>query len=133
VTRQLVALAGIVVLVTVPSACTPASACPRTVDEARKVVWDDEIVGGGYVIRFVPAADGPDRGYDINVTRPVSERARMDTFYLRTPIEIPGIEAGMPVLLIGARTDRNMVVVQGPECPALMPTTEEDVTWRAAD
>jgi hypothetical protein len=134
VTRQLVALAGIAALVTVSSACTPASACPRTVDEARQIVWDDEIVvGGGYVIRFVPAAIGPDRGYDINVTRPVSERARMDTFYLRTPIEIPGIEAGMPVLLIGARTDRNTVVVQGPECPALTPTTEEDVTRRAGD
>jgi hypothetical protein len=133
VTRELVVLAGIAALVTVSSACTPASACPRTVDEARQVGWDDEIVGGGYVTRFVPAANGPDSGYDINVTRPFSERARMDTFYLRTPIEIPGIEAGMPVLLIGARTDRNMVVVQGPECPALTPATEEDVTWRAGD
>jgi hypothetical protein len=39
----------------------------------------------------------------------------------------------MPVLLIGARTDQNMVVVPGPECPALAPTTEEDVTWRAGN
>jgi hypothetical protein len=127
------ALVGLAMIALSTAACTPASACPRTVDEARQITWDDGVVGGGYVIRYVPAANGLDRGYDINVSRPVSERARMDTFYLRTPMEIPGIEAGMPVLLIGARTDRNHIVVQGAECPALTPTTEEDVTWRFGD
>jgi hypothetical protein len=130
--RKLVALAGTAALVGV-SACTPASACPRTVDDAMQVAFDEDVVAGGYVIRYVPAPNGLDRGYDINVTRPVSERARMETYVLRTPIEIPGIEAGMPVLLIGARTDRHLVVVPGPECPALTPTTEQDVAQQFGD
>jgi hypothetical protein len=119
---------AVALLVMTASGCTPASSCPRTVEEAKLVDWDDEIVAGGYVIRYIPAPNGPERGYDINVSRPVSERASMDTYFLRTPIELAGIEDGMPVLLIGARTDRDKIVVQGAECPVLTPTTDEDVT-----
>ena len=130
--RRAVALGVAVALLAMSTACTPASACPRTVDEARQVTWDEEIVGGGHVIRFVPSPRGSSRGYDVNVTRPVSGRAQMDTYFLRTSEELDGIEDGMPVLLIGARTDRRPVVVAG-ACPPLTPTTEEDVTWRLDD
>jgi hypothetical protein len=130
--RRVAAFSTASLVVIASSACTPASACPRTVDEARQVTWDEEIVGGGHVIRFVPSPLGSSRGYDVNLTRPVSGSAQMDTYFLRTPVELDGIEAGMPVLLIGARTDRRPVVVAG-ACPALTPTTEEDVTWRLDD
>ena len=130
--RRAVALGSTVELFATSTACTPASACPRTVDEARHVTWAEEIVGGGYVIRFVPSPRGSARGHDVNLTRPVSGPAQMDTYFLRTTVELAGIEAGMPVLLIGARTDRRPVVVAG-ACPALTPTTEEDVTWRLGD
>ena len=130
--RRAVALGIAAALLATSTACTPASVCPRTVDEARQVTWDEEIVGGGFVIRFVPSPRATSRGYDVNLTRPVSGRAQMDTYLLRTTVELDGIEAGMPVLLIGARTDRRPVVVVG-ACPALTPTTEEDVTWRLDD
>ena len=130
--HRLVAVASAVVVVIASSACTPASACPRTVDEARQVTWDDEIVGGGYVIRFVPGTQATNRGYEINLTRPVSERAQMDTYVLQTPVEIEGMADATPVLLIGARTDRAHRVVAG-ACPPLTSTTDEDVTWREKD
>ena len=81
------------------------------------------------MIRFVPAPVGSARGYDINVTRPVSEGAQMNTYFLRTATEIPGISDGMPVLLMGDRTDRHFVLVAG-ACPALTPTTDDDVAER---
>jgi len=130
--RRLMAFPGAVMLVTASTACTPASACPRTIDEARQVTFDDQIVGGGYVIRFVPGGPPSTRGYEVNVTRPVSERAQLDTYLLQTPTEIAGIGNGTPVLFIGERTDRAHRVVAG-GCPPLTPTTDEDVTWRAED
>lgn len=96
-------------------------------DEASQVTWDDEIVGGGYVIRFVPGDRATNRGYEVNLTRAVSERARLDTYLLQTAVEIDGIANGTPVLLVGARTDRATRVVAG-ACSPLTPTTEEDVT-----
>lgn len=109
------------------SGCDLASRCPRTVDEAAETDWGDAIVGGGYAIRFVPSPQLGSRGYDVNLTRPVSDRAMLDTYFLRVEDEIPGIAAGDPVVLIGARTDRAHTVVGG-VCPALTVTTEEDVS-----
>ena len=104
-----------------------ASRCPLTVDEAAETEWGDAIVGGGYAIRFVPSPQLRFRGYDVNLTRPVSDRAMLDTYFLRAEGEIPGIAAGDPVVLIGARTDRAHTVVAG-ACPALTVTTDEDVS-----
>ncbi len=106
--------------------------CPRTVDEALTVEFDDEIVGGGYVIRFVPSPEDPSfRGYDINLTRPVSPRAELETYFLPAESEIPGIADGMPVLFIGERVEpHGPTSLRAGTCPALTPTTEEDVTNR---
>ena len=103
------------------------SRCPLTVDEAAETDWGDAVVGGGYAIRFVPSPQLRFRGYDVNLTRPVSDRAMLDTYFLRVEDEIPGIAAGDPVLLVGARTDRAHTLVAG-ACPALTVTTEEDVS-----
>jgi hypothetical protein len=109
--------------------------CPRTVEEAMAVEWDDQIVGGGYAIRFVPSPDDPAfRGYDINLTRPVSDRADLDTYFLPIAAPIPGIQDGMPVLFIGERVDPfGPTSLRAGACPALTPTTEADVTNRFGD
>ena len=119
-----------VVLSLAATACDLGTGCPMTVDEATEMSFGDAIAGGGYVIRFIPSPDPSFRGYDVNVTRPVSERALMDTYFLRTSTELAGISDGDPVLLIGARTDRAHVVVAG-MCPPLTVTSEEDVSWEA--
>jgi hypothetical protein len=106
---------------------TDLGGCPATVDEAAEMDFDDAIVGGGYAIRFVPSPQLRFRGYDVNLTRPVSDRAMLDTYFLRVEDEIPGIAAGDPVLFIGARTDRAHTLVAG-ACPPLTVTTEEDVS-----
>lgn len=99
--------------------------CPTTVDEAAELDWGDAIVGGGAVIRFIPAPQPEFRGYDINLTRPISERARLNTYFLTVSDEIPGIAAGDAVLFIGTRTDRASRLVPG-VCPPLTVTTDED-------
>lgn len=126
---MLAAALGLALSVAV-SACDLGTGCPKTVDEATKMSFGEAIVGGGYAIRFIPSADPSFRGYDVNVTRPVSERATMDTYFLRASTELPGISDGDPVLLVGARTDRAHVVVAG-TCPPLTLTSEEDVSWEA--
>jgi hypothetical protein len=110
------------------TACDLGTGCPTTVDDAAELSFGDEIVGGGYAIRFIPSADPLFRGYEVNVTRPVSERATMVTYFLRTAAELPGVSGGDPLLLIGARTDRAHIVVAG-GCPPLTATSEEDVSW----
>jgi hypothetical protein len=128
-TRAVAAALGIVLSLT-SSACELGTGCPTTVDEAAEMSFGDAIVGSGYAIRFIPSADPAFRGYDVNVTRPVSERATMVTYFLRTAAELPGVSDGDPVLLIGARTDRAHVVVAG-TCPPLTVTSDEDVSWEA--
>ena len=115
------------VLVLVAAGCEPIAVCPQTVDEALQFDLGDAAVGGGYVIRFIPADDPEMRGYEINLTRPIPESTRFETYFLRTDSQLLGIVPGQPVLLIGERTDRSLVVVAG-RCPPLTPTTEEDVT-----
>jgi hypothetical protein len=127
--RWLVIRVSLAAAVVTSSACTTASPCLQTVDDALQGSWGDRLVGGGYVIRFVPGDRSANRGYDINVTRPVSEGAQMNTYFLRTATEISGISDGMPVLLVGDRTDRHFVLVAG-ACPALTPTTDDDVAER---
>lgn len=122
VTGSLLALAS--------AACAPVATCPTTASEAATLEYDDEVVAGGYVIRYIPSEDDPQyRGYDVNVTRPVSERAQLDTYLLRVEAPLPGIANGQPVLLMGERTDRGFVLVPG-ACPALTPTTDADVAAR---
>lgn len=112
------------------TACEPVATCPRTVTEAAAIEYDNEVVAGGYVIRYIPSDDDPQyRGYDVNVTRPASERAQLNTYLLRVDAPLPGIANGQPVLLMGERTDRSFVLVPG-ACPALTPTTDADVTGR---
>jgi hypothetical protein len=101
--------------------------CPQTLAEAEELTFDDELVAGGYAIRYVPSPnDAAFRGYDVNVTVPISEGAQLNTYFLSVEAPIPGIVDGMPVLLIGDRTDRNFVLVPG-ACPALTPSTVEEV------
>jgi len=91
------------------------------------MTYDDEIVAGGYAIRYIPSPDDAAfRGYDVNVTVPISERAQGNTYFLGVDAPIPGIVDGMPVLLMGERTDRNFRLVPG-ACPGLTPVTEEEV------
>ena len=105
----------------------PGPQCPRTVAEAQAVTYDDELVAGGYAIRYIPSPDDAAfRGYDVNVTVPISEGAQLNTYFLSVNVPIPGILDGMPVLLLGERTDRHFVLVPG-VCPALTPVTEEEV------
>jgi hypothetical protein len=105
----------------------PEPRCPQTVAEAEALTYDDEVVAGGYVIRFIPSPDDPTyRGYDVNVTRPISERSRFNTYLLNVEARVPGITDGMPVLLIGERTDANARLVPG-LCPGLTPVSEEEV------
>lgn len=91
------------------------------------MTYDDEVVAGGYAIRYIPSPDDPAfRGYDVNVSVPISERSQLNTYFLKVDAPIPAIEDGMPVLLMGERTDRNFVLVPG-ACPGLTPVTEEEV------
>jgi hypothetical protein len=101
--------------------------CPQTLAEAEALTHDDELVAGGYAIRYVPSPDDAAfRGYDVNVTVPISDDAQLNTYFLSVDAPIPGILDGMPVLLLGERTDRHFVLVPG-ACPALTPVTEEEV------
>ena len=105
----------------------PARQCPRTVAEAEALTYDDELVAGGYAIRYIPSPDDAAfRGYDVNVTVPISEGSQLNTYFVKVDAPIPGIVNGMPVLLIGERTDRNFVLDPG-ACPALTPSTVEAV------
>ncbi len=127
-------MAAVAALLAAPVAgCDPVAQCPTSVDEATAVEYDDEVVGGGYVIRYIPSIeDARFRGYEINLTRPASERAQLDTYLLRVDAPIPGIVDGQPVLLLGERTDRTFALVPG-ACPALVGTTEEDVRFQLDD
>ena len=102
--------------------------CPRTIDEARQVVDRETFVGGGWLIRYVPSPDRPDfRGYDVNITTPVSPAGFLDTAFLRVPDEIPGVNDGDPVLLVGRREGR-VLVHPGP-CPPLTVIDAEELDW----
>jgi hypothetical protein len=127
-TRTLAAALCLVLPVAV-SACELGTGCPETVDEAAEMSFGEAVVGGGYVIRFIPSPDPLVRGYDVNVTRPVSG-ATMNTYLLRVPAEIPGIAPGAAVLLIAERRDGALVPMAG-LCPALTVTSEEDVSPEA--
>ena len=105
----------------------PGPHCPRTIAEAQALEYDDEVVAGGYAIRFIPSPDDPAfRGYDVNLTVPISERARSDTYLLRVDAPISGIIEGMPVLLMAERQGPGSALVPG-LCPTLTPVTKEEV------
>lgn len=93
-----------------PRGMTPAGvSCPRNFDEAQAGDFDDSMfVGAGHVIRFVSSGDDDYRGYDINITRPLTSGAPfMDTGFLRIDNPVPGIAPGDPVLLVAERTEKN--------------------------
>ena len=118
-----IALGGIVAF----AGCETGSRCPQTIADARALTYDDEIIAGGYAIRFIPSPDDPAfRGYDVNLTIPISERARSNTYLLRVDAPIPGIVDGMPVLVMAERQGPGSALVPG-LCPALTPVTEEEV------
>lgn len=93
-----------------PSDMTPAGVpCPSSVEEAQAGNFDESMfLGAGHVIRFVPSPDREYRGYDINITRPLTPGAPfMDVGFLRIDDPLPGIAPGDPVLLVAERTERN--------------------------
>ncbi|HEX2766138.1 MAG TPA: hypothetical protein VHR55_05845 [Candidatus Limnocylindria bacterium] len=93
-----------------PSDMTPADvSCPSSFEEAQAGSFDESMfVGAGHVIRFVPSPDREYRGYDINITRPLTPGAPfMDVGFLRIDDPLPGIAPGDAVLLVAARTERN--------------------------
>jgi hypothetical protein len=92
------------------SEVTPAAApCPSTFEEAQAGNFDESMfVGAGHVVRFVPSPDREYRGYDINITRPLTPGAPfMDVGFLRIDDPVPGIAPGDTVLLVAKRTERN--------------------------
>jgi hypothetical protein len=121
-TRTLCALALVIGL----GGCTLPTGCPQTIEAARTAdLGDDMFVGGGVVIRFVPSPDPEYRGYDVNITRPISPANFLNTAFLRVVTELPGIEAGDPVLLIGPR-ERGALVLPG-ACPPLTVVGEDEL------
>ena len=113
-------------LVALLGGCALPTGCPQTIEEARAVdLGDDMFVGGGYVIRFVPSPDPEYRGYDVNITAPIAPAGLWGTAFLRVVTEIPGVQAGDPVLLIGPR-ERGMLVLAG-ECPPLIVVDEAEL------
>lgn len=93
-----------------PSDMTPADvSCPSSFEEAQAGSFDEStFVGAGHVIRFVPSPEREFRGYDINITRPLTRGAPfMDVGFLRIDDPVPGIAPGDPVLLVAERTERN--------------------------
>lgn len=93
-----------------PSNKTPAGvSCPSSFEEAQAGNFDESMfVGAGHVIRFVPSRDREYRGYDINITRPLTPGAPfMDVGFLRIQDPVPGIAPGDTVLLVAERTERN--------------------------
>jgi hypothetical protein len=108
--------------------CQIGRRCPQTIAEAQAITWDDEIVAGGYAIRFIPSPDDPAyRGYDVNITLPISERAQPNTLLLRVDAPIPGIANGMPVLLLAERPPGAGTTMEPGLCPALTQVAEEEL------
>jgi hypothetical protein len=94
-------------------ACGLSLLCPQTLAEAEAMTLDDELVAGGHAIRYIPSPDDAAfRGYDMNVTVPISDGAELNTSLLSVDAPILGILDGMPALLLGERTDRHFVVVR---------------------
>jgi hypothetical protein len=123
----LVAVAAMCAAVAI-GGCEIGRDCPQTLAEAREMTYDDELVAGGYAIRFVPSPDDPEfPGYDVNVTVPISGEAQLNTYFLKVEDPIPGIIDGMPVLLLGERTDRHFVLIPGRACAGLTQVTVEEV------
>ena len=119
---SVLAIAGVLAACSLP---TPTG-CPQTIEAARALdPADRAFVGGGYVIRFVPSPDPEFRGYDVNITTPISPSGPLNTAFLRVANEIPGIQDGDPVLLIGPRA-RGVVVLPG-ACPALTVVSEDEL------
>lgn len=107
-----------------PSHVTPAPApCPSSFEDAQAANFDEStFVGAGRVIRFVPSPDREYRGYDINITRPLTPGAPfMDVGFLRIDDPVPGIAPGDPVLLVAERTERNnRLFTPGPCVPLVV-------------
>ena len=114
-------------LAVLPGCAIPIpNGCPQTIEAARTAdLGDRTFVGGGYVIRFVPSPHGASRGYDVNITTPISPSGFIDTAFLRVSTEIPGIQNGDPVLLIGPR-ERGPIILPG-ECPPLTVIGEDEL------
>jgi hypothetical protein len=85
----------------------------------------DVFIGGGYLIRFVPSPDPEFRGYDVNITTPISPDGFLDTAFLRVTREVADVRDGDPVLLIGRR--ESGVVVHPGVCPPLAVVDEAEL------
>lgn len=112
------------------SGTTPASSpCPSSFEEAQAGNFDaSTFVGAGHVIRFVPSPDREYRGYDINITRPLTPGAPfMDVGFLRIDEPVPGITPGDPVLLVAERTERNNRLFTPNPCAPLVVISESFV------
>jgi len=112
------------------SEVTPVAApCPGSFEDAQATNFDaGTFVGAGRVIRFVPSPDREYRGYDINITRPLTPGAPfMDVGFLRIDDPVPGIAPGDAVLLVAERAERNNRLFTPGSCVPLVGIPESFV------
>jgi hypothetical protein len=104
------------------TACAELRRCPETVEEAESGTFGEgTFVGIGRVIRYVPSPQLEYRGYEVHIVRTlVGGTPFMDTAFVVTDAEIPGVSGGQPVLMVAEESDSASLFFPGPCVPLVV-------------
>lgn len=104
------------------TACVEFGRCPESVEEAESGSFGEgTFVGVGRVIRYVPSPQIEYRGYEVHIVRTLIGPAPfMDTAFLVTDAEIPGVNEGQPVLMVAQESETSSLFFSGTCVPLVV-------------